>query len=58
MEGFLVRGCELILPGWRWLYESQVAVFTPFGAVLTRGTAVFVTGRGNFAVGGPGKIVT
>ena len=44
MEGFLTRGRELILPGWRWLCEPRVGVFTPCVAVSTRGTTVFVLG--------------
>ena len=30
--------------GWRWLYEHQVGVSTPSGAVSTRETTVFVPG--------------
>ena len=42
MEGFLLRGWDFILPGWRWLYEPQIGISTPCGAASTRGTAVFV----------------
>ena len=42
MQGFMIRGRDLILPGWRWLYEPQVGVSTPFEAVSTRGTNVFI----------------
>ena len=31
MEEFLIRGWVLIVPGWRWLYENQVGVSTPWG---------------------------
>ena len=58
MERFRIRGLDLILSGWRWLYESEpinnkpvgigfpqhVGVFTPYGAVSTRETTVFVPG--------------
>ena len=43
-EEFLIRGPDIILAGWRWLYEPQVGVFTPGGAVHTRRTTVFVSG--------------
>ena len=39
-EEFLIRGPDIILAGWRWLYEPQVGVSTPCGAVSTRWTAV------------------
>ena len=51
MEGFLIWGCEPILPGVRWLYvrapanqrsASGAGVSTPFGAVSTLGITVFV----------------
>ena len=32
-----MRGWDLILPGWRWLYEPQFGVYTPWGAVSTGG---------------------
>ena len=38
MEGFMILGWDLILSGWRWLYESQVGVSTTCGAVSTRGS--------------------
>ena len=44
MEGFIIRGWDLILPGWRCVYEPQVGVATPCGAVSSRGTIVFVPG--------------
>ena len=46
MEGFLIRGWDLILPGWRWPCDSQVGVSTPCGGggVSTRGGTVFVHG--------------
>ena len=37
MQAFLIRGKEFILTGWRWLYEPQVGVSTPWEAVSTRG---------------------
>ena len=40
MKGFLIRVWDLILPGWRWLYEPQVGVSTPRGTVSTRGTTM------------------
>ena len=27
MEGFMLRGWDLIFPGWHWIYELQVDVF-------------------------------
>ena len=53
MEGFQIRGWDLILPGSCWLYEPQplnqqsasvVGVSTPCEAVPTRGVTVFVPG--------------
>ena len=44
MEGVLVWEWGLFLPGWRWLYEFQVGVSTPWESVSTRGTTVFVPG--------------
>ena len=38
----MVWGLDPVLPGWRWLYEFQVAFFTLCGAVPTQGTTVFV----------------
>ena len=38
----MIQGWDLILTGWRWLHEPQVEVSTPWGAVSTRGTTVFV----------------
>ena len=35
--------CDLALPGWRWLCESQVGVSTQFGTVSARVTIVFVS---------------
>ena len=43
-EGFLIRGWDLILTGWRCLYEPQLGVSTPSGAVSTMGTSVFIPG--------------
>ena len=43
-EGFMIRGCYHILPHWCWLYNPQVGVSTPCGAVSTRGTTAFVPG--------------
>ena len=46
MEGFMILGLDLILPGWRWRYKLQ----TPgkgFHAVLggiDRRTTVFISG--------------
>ena len=31
MEGFLIRGWDIIFPGWRWLYGPQVLFSTPWG---------------------------
>ena len=54
MEGFQIRGWDLILPGSCWLYEPQplnqqsasvVGGSTPCGAVSNRGTNVFVPVR-------------
>ena len=51
MQGFLIRGWEPVVPGWRWLYfrapanqrtAGGVGVSTPCGAVSTRGITVFV----------------
>ena len=49
-----MRGWDLILPGLRWLHEPQpisnqlvgsgVEVSTPWRAVSTRGTTLFVPG--------------
>ena len=44
MEGFLIGVWNLILTEWRWLYEPQVGVSTPCGAVSTRGNTVSVPG--------------
>ena len=52
MKGYMIRGWGVILPGWRWLHESQqishqpvgLGVSTPYGAVSTRVTTVFVLG--------------
>ena len=44
MEGFLIWEWGLIFPGWRWLYEPQVGVSTPSGAVLTREVSVVILG--------------
>ena len=53
MEGFILRGWELILPGVRWLCVRSPAnqrsaggtgVSTPCGAVSTRGITIFVPG--------------
>ena len=44
MEGFLIRGRDVILPGWRWLNELLVGVSIPCRAVSTRWTAAFVPG--------------
>ena len=37
-------GMGLILPGWRWVCEPQVGVSTPYWAVSTLGTTIFVPG--------------
>ena len=37
MEGFLIRGGVLVLPGWRRLYELRISVSTLWEAVSTRG---------------------
>ena len=51
IEGFLIRGWKLILPGVRWLYvrspasqrpASAAGVSTPCGAASTRGITLFV----------------
>ena len=44
MEEFLIRGCDVIVTGWLWLCEYQVGVYTPWGAVSTRGANAFVDG--------------
>ena len=44
MESFLIRGWDLILPGRRWLYEPQIGVSLPCGAVPTGGITDFVPG--------------
>ena len=44
MEGFLIWEWGLIFPGWRWLYEPQVGVSTPSGAVLTQEISVVILG--------------
>ena len=50
MGGFLVRGWDPIVPGWRWIYfrapatqqaADGVGVSKPCGAVSTRGVTVF-----------------
>ena len=43
MEGFPIRGWDHNPRAGRWLYEPQVGVSTPCGAVLTRGTTMFVS---------------
>ena len=57
VEGFMIRGWNPIVPGWRWLYarapanqhsSGGVGVNTPWGAVSTRGTTVFVSGFSEF----------
>ena len=52
MEIFLIRGYFLILPRWRWLCEPQVGVSTPWRAVSTRGTTVFVPGLSELSMYG------
>ena len=37
-----MRGWDLSLPGWRWLYEPQFGVSTPCGAVSTQGITDFI----------------
>ena len=37
----MMRGYELLLPGWCLLYEPQVGVSTTCGEISTRGTTVF-----------------
>ena len=53
MERFLIRGWNLILPGWRWLHSLRipanigvpgVGVSTPCASVSNRGTIGFVPG--------------
>ena len=53
IEGFLIRGQEATVPGWKWLYSRApanqrsaggVAIFTPCGALSTPGITVFVRG--------------
>ena len=44
VEGFLIRGWDLILDRWRWLHEPQVGILTPWGAVSARVGTVFVHG--------------
>ena len=44
MEGFLIRGRDLALPGWVSLYEPQVGVSTPYGALLCREATGVVPG--------------
>ena len=53
MEGFLIRGWDPIVLGWRWLYSrapanqrsaSWTGVSTPCGTVSTRGITVFAPG--------------
>ena len=44
MEGFMIRGWDLILPGWHWLCEPRFRASTPCRAVLIRGTTVIVPG--------------
>ena len=44
MKGFVTWGCHLILSVLRWLNEFQVEVYTPYGAVSTRGTMIFLPG--------------
>ena len=39
-----MRGWDIFLPGRHWIYEPQVVFSTPWGAVSTRGTTVFVSG--------------
>ena len=41
-KDFLMRGWDLIFPGWRWLTETKVVITTQCGAVSTLGTIVFV----------------
>ena len=41
----LIRGWDLILPLWHWLYESQVEVSTACGATSTQGTTMFVPSK-------------
>ena len=48
MEAFLVWGWDIIIPWWRWIYEYQVEVSTPWGAVSTRETTVFVPGLSEY----------
>ena len=44
MEGYIIWRWHLILPGCRWLLALRVGVYTPCGAMLTRGITVFVPG--------------
>ena len=31
LEGFVIRGCDTVLPGWRWLHEPQPICNQPVG---------------------------
>ena len=44
MEGFLICGWDLILHGRRWLYEPNIGVSKPCGAVPIGGITDFVPG--------------
>ena len=37
MEAFLVWGWDIIIPWWRWIYEYQVEVSTPWGGGIDPG---------------------
>ena len=44
MERFMIRGWDIILPGWPRIYEPQVGVSTPCRVVSTWGITVSVPG--------------
>ena len=49
MVKFLIRGWDLTVPEWRWLYELQVGVYTPCEVVHTvrAGVKPTITGSEN-----------
>ena len=42
-EGFMIRGWDLILTGWRWLHEPQVRVSTPWRGRYRPGGSPFLS---------------
>ena len=44
MEGFMILGLDIILPGWRCPYKPEVGVSTPCWLVSTRRITAFVPG--------------